>query len=279
MAKPKKRRVGAATSRTLHGSEAGLDVLALGTHPDDLEITCGGTLIRLARQGYRVGAADLTRGELGTRGSAEIRARETAAATKVLGLKLRVNLGLPDGSIETNQENLMAVIRLIRQHRPMLLLAPYWQERHYDHVHASNLISEAAFYAGLTKIETGEEAFRPFRVLYYMGRIEFTPSFVVDITDAFEAKMEALRCYSSQFHSAGRNARSGSSRSEKAGETLISTPLAWEVFQTLSRYYGAMIGARHGEPFVVREALELTDPVAFFGSFPASRQAHLFPPR
>ena len=252
-------------------------MLAFGTHPDDLEIACGGTLILLARQGYRVGAADLTRGELGTRGSAEIRARETEAANKVLGLALRVNLGIPDGNIETSQENLTSVIRLIRRHRPLLVLAPYWEERHYDHVHASNLVSEAAFYSGLAKIETGEESYRPFRVLYYVSRMEFTPSFVVDISAAFAAKMDALRCYGSQFHPGKPAARSTKLSKEK--ETLISTPLAWEVFETLSRYYGAMIGARHGEPFLMREALELADLVAFFRTFPASRRAHLFPAR
>jgi len=258
-------------NRKSAGRTAGLDVLAFGTHPDDLEISCGGTLIALARKGYRVGAADLTRGELGTRGTSTLRAKEAAEAAVFLGLSLRVNLGIPDGNIELSQENLMAVIRLIRQHRPRLLLAPYWLERHYDHVHASQLVSEAAFYSGLAKIETGEKNFRPFRVLYYMSRIEFKPSFVVDITDTYEDRMKALQCYRSQFHQEKISSRL------KAPETMISTPLALEVFETMTRYYGAMIGARHGEPFVVREALEINDPVAFFGALPDSRQAHLFP--
>jgi bacillithiol biosynthesis deacetylase BshB1 len=270
----------AKRSRTAAPDTTNLDVLAFGTHPDDLEIACGGTLISLVRRGYRVGAADLTRGELGTRGSAAIRDRETAAANKVLGLELRVNLGLPDGNIEATQTNLISVMRIIRQYRPMLLLAPYWEERHYDHVHASTLISEAAFYSGLAKIDTGQPAFRPFRVLYYLSRIAFVPSFVVDISETFNAKMEALQCYSSQFHSADAGSpRAKPKRRKEPGETLISTPLAWEVFETVSRYYGAMIGARHGEPFVVREALELNDPVAYFQNFPSSRQAHLFPGR
>jgi N-acetylglucosamine malate deacetylase 1 len=170
-----------------------------------------------------------------------------------------------------SQENLMAVIRLLRRHRPRLVLAPYWEERHYDHVHASQLVSEAAFYSGLAKIETGQESFRPFRVLYYVSRIEFNPSLVVDITDVFDAKMKAIRCYRSQFHQG--NAASGSGEPE----TMISTPLALEVLETITRHYGAMIGARHGEPFVVREALEINDPVAFFGALPDTRQAHLFP--
>lgn len=249
-----------------------MDVLAIGTHPDDLEIACGGTLIQLSRKGYQIGAADLTRGELGTRGTAQIRARETAAATRILGLALRVNLGIPDGNIELSQENLMAVIRLIRQHRPRLVLAPYWEERHYDHVHASQLVSEAAFYSGLAKIETGQERFRPFRVLYYVSRIEYTPSFVVDISDAFQAKMRAIRCYRSQFYG-------GKAPRTTEPETMISTPLALEVLETMTHHYGAMIGVLHGEPFVVREALEIDDPVEFFATWPDSRQAHLFPSR
>jgi bacillithiol biosynthesis deacetylase BshB1 len=253
----------------------GLDVLAFGTHPDDLEITCGGTLLHLRRRGWRIGAVDLTRGELGTRGSAETRARETAAANRILKLQFRVNLGIPDGNIELSQENLHAVIRQIRTHRPWLVIAPHWEERHYDHVHASRLVSEASFYSGLSKIETGQPAWRPFRVIYYLGRIGVRPSFVVDISDTFENMMKALRCYSSQVDA---GTRKSISRAGKMGPaTLISTPYAMQVFSTLTRYYGAMIGTEHGEPFVVREALELTDPVDYFRGFPVDRQAHLFP--
>jgi len=163
------------------------------------------------------------------------------------------------------------VIRVIRQYRPRLVLAPYWEERHYDHVHASQLVAEAAFYSGLSKIETGQESFRPYRVLYYMGRIGFRPSFVVDISETWDAKMRAIRSYRSQFHQGGE----GNELSEP--QTLISTPLALEVFETMARYYGAMIGARYGEPFRTREALEIRDLVEFFREFPDSKQAHLFP--
>ena len=251
-------------------SGRGLDVLAFGTHPDDLEISCGGTLRLLSAWGHRVGAVDLTRGELGTRGSSQTRDRESAAASRVMGLAFRENLNLPDGGIEINQKNLKAVIRVLRRHRPRLVLAPYWEERHPDHVHASRLVSEAAFYSGLPKIKTGEESFRPFRILHYVSRIEFTPSFVVDITSAFDAKVEAIRCYRTQFHHGRAEAASDEP------ETMLSTPLAMEVFETISRYYGAMIGTRHGEPFLMRETLEIDNPVEFFGGFPDDRQAHLF---
>lgn len=201
-----------------------LDILAVGTHPDDLEITCGGTLILLAERGHRVGAADLTAGELGTRGSAEIRARETAEASRILKVGVRENLGIPDGNIENTIENRLRVIRLIRKHRPRLLLIPYWEERHYDHVRASRLLAEAAFQSGLPKIATGQESFRPYRTLYYQGRIGFRPSFVVDISDTFDAKMQAIRSYRSQFH-----VDSGSSQpvgADAEPQTMISTAYA-----------------------------------------------------
>src|SRR5579885_2740553 len=253
-----------------------LDVLAIGTHPDDLEISCGGTLIHLANLGHRTGAVDLTRGELGTRGSAEIRHLETAAANQVLQLLVRENLGIPDGDIENTLENRLRLIRVIRRHRPRLLLIPYWEERHYDHVRASLLASEAAFQAGLPKIDTGQEAFRPYRVLFYAGRPSFRPSFVVDISEVFEEKMKAILSYRSQFHQEPAVESAGSGQPKKEPHTMISTPYALETLATMCRYYGAMIGARYGEPFLMREPLELRDPVSFFREFPDSKQAHLF---
>ncbi len=179
----------------------------------------------------------------------------------------------------------MKVIRAIRQHRPRLVLAPYWEGRHYDHIHASHLVAEAAFYSGLSKIETGQESFRPFRVLFYVSRVGFHPSFVVDISETFDAKMQAVRSYRSQFYKDQQSGAGGGLESEQATEpeaepeTMISTPLALEVLETMSRYYGAMIGARYGEPFLVKEPLEIPDMVSFFRVFPDSKQAHLFPPR
>ena len=259
-----------------------LDVLAFGTHPDDVELACGGTLILLANRGHHVGAADLTRGELGMRGSEPIRAQEAARSSQILKVSVRENLGIPDGQIETNQENLFRVIRTIRQYRPRLVLAPYWEERHYDHVHASRLIAEAAFYSGLAKIETGQDAFRPYRVLFYAGRMSFRPSFVVDISETFEAKMQAVRSYRSQFHAQfhaqfHEGGEEGEEGMTNEPQTFISTPYALEVFETVARYYGAMIGARYGEPFFLRETLEIADPVNFFREFPDTKQPHLFP--
>ena len=254
-----------------------LDVLAIGTHPDDLELCCGGTLILLSKRGHRIGAVDLTRGELGTRGSSQLRTMETKAANQHLKLRVRENLAIPDGDIENSAGNRLRVIRAIRKHRPRLLLVPYWEERHYDHVRASLLATEAAFQSGLSKIDTGQPSFRPFRTLYYAGRISYRPSFVVDITETFDAKMRAIRSYRSQFHDErkGRASKQPAAASEPA--TMISTPYALEVIETMGRYYGAMIGARYGEPFLLREGLEIDDPVAFFGKFSDDKQAHLFP--
>lgn len=253
-----------------------LDVLAIGTHPDDLEITCGGTLVLLANRGYRVGAADLTAGELGTRGTAEIRARETANASRALNLCWRENLNIPDGDIENTLENRLRVIRLIRRYRPRLLMIPHWEERHYDHVRASLLLSEAAFQSGLSKIETGEAGFRPFRTLFYQGRMGMRPSFVVDISDTFQTKMEALLSYRSQFHNSA-DSRPENHPHANEPQTMISTAYALEVMESMCRYYGAMIGARYGEPFLLKESLEISDPVGFFRQFPDTKQAHVFP--
>jgi bacillithiol biosynthesis deacetylase BshB1 len=252
-----------------------LDVLAVGTHPDDLEICCGGTLIHLANLGYRVGAADLTQGELGSRGSAEIRTQETADANNILKVCVRENLAIPDGDIENTLENRLRVVRLIRKYRPRLFLIPYWEERHYDHVRASLLLSEAAFQAGLPKIDTGQESFRPFRTIFYAGRISFRPSFVVDITAVFDAKMAAIKSYSSQFHNSTKVKSASESQAEP--QTMISSPYALEALETMCRYYGAMIGARYGEPFLLRESVEVSDPVKFFRDIPSDKQAHLFP--
>ena len=132
-------------------------------------------------------------------------------------------------------------------------------------------MAQAAFQSGLPKIETGQESFRPFRILFYVSRMAFRPSFVVDISETFEAKMQSIRSYRSQFHNSGEASQPGEP------QTLISTPYALEALETLCRYYGAMIGARYGEPFLLREPLELLDPVTFFREFPDTRQAHLFP--
>jgi bacillithiol biosynthesis deacetylase BshB1 len=235
-----------------------LDALAFGAHADDVELGCGGTLIKLAGLGRATGVAVLTRGELATRGSAEIRAVEFASAAGIMGLAVQTMLDIPDGQVEGTWENKLKIIGVLRAHRPKIVFAPYGVDRHPDHEEASRLVRHAAYLSGLKKIETGQPPFRPYKVLYYQTRFEFTPSFIVDISAVHEMKMRAIRAYGSQFHRPGQ-AESGSE------ETLIGRPGFLAAIETRDRHSGAQIGVAFGEPFLVREALKLEDPVGFFG--------------
>ena len=235
-----------------------LDVIAFGAHPDDVEIGCGGTIIKLEALGYTTGVVALTRGEMGTRGSAEIRAREFAAAARVLGVSVHKTLDMPDGRVEPNWENKVKVIREIRAHQPRVVFAPYWVARHPDHEAASRIVREASYLSGLKKLDTGQEAHRPFKVLFYQSRFEFSPSFVADISSSHEKKLEAIRCYESQFFSPNKT-------EHETDETLISRPDFIERIETRDRQYGTYVGVQFGEPFLAREALRIDDPVGFFG--------------
>jgi bacillithiol biosynthesis deacetylase BshB1 len=237
-----------------------LDVLAFGAHADDMELNCGGTLIKLAGMGYQTGVVALTRGEMATRGSAESRAREFAKAAEVMGLAAHKMLDIPDGRVEATWENKLKIIAEIRAHRPRIVVAPYWVDRHPDHENASQLVRASVYLAGLKRIETGQEAFRPVKLVFCQGRFEFSPSFVVDITDAQTKKMSAIRAYVSQFHRPDQPGPAAAS-----GETLIGRPEFLDHVEARDRRYGAQIGAKYGEPFLVREALKVDDPVAFFG--------------
>jgi bacillithiol biosynthesis deacetylase BshB1 len=238
-----------------------LDALAFGAHADDAELSCGGTLIKLARMGYKTGVVVLTQGETGTRGNAEIRAREFAKAAEVMGLTAHKMLDIPDGRVEVTWENKLKIIDEIRAHKPRIVLAPYWVDRHPDHENASQLVRASVYLAGLKKVETAQEAFRPVKVVFCQGRFEFSPSFVVDITDVQAQKMSAIRAYASQFH------RLDQSESTPApDETLIGRPEFLDFIEARDRRYGAQVGVKYGEPFLVREALKVDDPVTFFGS-------------
>jgi bacillithiol biosynthesis deacetylase BshB1 len=177
-----------------------LDAIAFGAHVDDLELSCGGTLAKLTRTGYKIGACELTRGELSTRGTVKQRLQEAEAAAKILGLELRISLDIPDGNVAETHENKLKVIEVIRKYKPRYIFAPYWKCRHFDHVHTSNVVSEAAFYSGLMKIDTGQEPHRPDFIFYYFLRHEAEPSFVVDTTETHKVKMDAIRAHVSQFH-------------------------------------------------------------------------------
>ena len=231
-----------------------LDLLAIAAHPDDVELTCGGTLIKMARRGYAVGILDLTGGEMGTRGSAERRRKEAAAAARILGVAHRENLGLPDAHLEMNMEYKLAIARRIRALRPRTVILPYWEGRHPDHYTASRLGYEGCFLAGLKRLDLEGEAYRPFKVLYsttYDRSVR--PSFVVDISREFSRRTQAILAYGSQFRPKGRERR----------RSKVYLPLDRLVHEVhlVARFYGEMIGVEHAEPFLVKEVMQAEDVV------------------
>ena len=234
-----------------------LNVLAVSPHPDDVELHCGGLMIRFADQGYATGIVDMSRGEKGTRGTTEDRKREAAAAAEVLGLSERLNLELPDARIGASETHRDALLDAIRRFQPEMLLVPHEAVRHPDHGATARLAKDAAFLAGLEKIETDRPAFRPRQLVFYLTHHAFRdprPSFIVDITSTYSRKVGAIKAHRSQFHDAHST----------EPETYISRPEFLEEVEAQNRYYGSLIGARYGEPFVVREYLSIDDPLAHF---------------
>ena len=243
-----------------------LDVLALAAHPDDVELSAGGTVCLMAQQGYRVGIVDFTRGERGSRGTPEGRMEEARAASDVIGLAARENLGLPDGNLVNTEENRLRVIRAVRRYRPHLVLLNPLECRHPDHGAAARLATEALFYSGLRKIETAEddgtpqEPWRPHHVLHYMQSIPFEPTVVVDVSAVWEQRIQALRAFRSQFHNPAYEA------AEDEPQTYVSNPDFFAWIEARARTYGYHIGATYGEPFLYRHGpIGTGDLVAFLG--------------
>ena len=231
-----------------------IDILAFGPHPDDVELTMGGTLLKLHSLGYSTGIVDLTAGEMGTRGTREDRAREAAAAGKLLNASVRQNLDLGDGGLVVSAETKRAVVEVIREHKPKLVFTNYPENNHPDHTASGTLVAEAAYLAGLGKYVAGGEPHRPNCVLYYLVPHKIAPSFVIDITPFHDAKMRAVRAYASQLHS-----------DEQAGpKTYISQPGFLERMEAIDRYHGALIDTDFGEAFYLREAMKVDDPIQFF---------------
>ncbi len=230
-----------------------LDVLAIAAHPDDVELSVGGTLAGLSIKGYRIGILDLTRGEKGTRGNPDLRASEAAQAAAILGAELRENLDLGDSRIMMTPETRIEIVRALRRLRPRLVLTQHWEDPHPDHAHTSRLVREAAHLAGLKKFdeEAGLERWRPSCVAYFLFPRTVTPTFIVDITETNERKWQAIGAHASQFH----NPESSEL------QTRVSTPAFLREIEARDRYFGAMLGVDHGEPFLVREALNVDDPV------------------
>ena len=234
-----------------------LDILAFGAHPDDVELAAAGTLIRAARAGARTGIITLTRGEMGTRGSPAARAAEFDAASDIQGLSHHEMLGLPDGRLAADDASREAIVREIREHRPRIVLLPYWEDRHPDHPATSKIVQEAAFLAGLRKLDTGQEPHRPAELVYYMASWEFEPGFIVDISDVIEEKRRAIAAYGSQvFTPSGPGSDP---------PTFISSEHFQELLLARMAHYGRLIGKKYGEPFRIRGYLEVNDLLSAFG--------------
>jgi len=228
-----------------------LDLLAIAPHPDDVELTCGGTLIKMARRGRRIGILDLTGGEMGTRGSVDIRRREAAAAARLLGVAHRENLGLPDAHLELRMDYKLAIARRIRALQPRTVILPCSTGRHPDHYTASQLGYEGCFLAGLKRLDIEGEAFRPFKILYatiYDRTVR--PTFVVDITREFARRNRAIYAYSSQFQPKGR---------EKRSKVFLPLDRLVQQVGLVARFYGEMAGVEYAEPFLVKEVMQVDD--------------------
>jgi bacillithiol biosynthesis deacetylase BshB1 len=219
-----------------------VDILAIAAHRDDVEQTCGGTLLKMADLGHSTGILDLTKGELGTRGTAKDRAREAEAAAQILKVSWRQALDIPDGRVENTWENRLKVARVIREQQPRVVILPYWKGRHPDHYTCSTLGYEACFLAGLAKLDLEGKPHRPFKIVYATLYYDIRPTFVVDITEQFEGRMQSLLAYKSQFtdQEAGR---SDFPPQAEIRERVVA----------MASYYGMLAGVRYAEPFLQKE--------------------------
>jgi bacillithiol biosynthesis deacetylase BshB1 len=228
-----------------------LDVLAIAAHPDDVEQTCGGTLIRMAEAGYRTGVLDLTAGDMGTRGSPELRVAESEIAARQMLLAWRGNLHFPDARLENTLTARLTLAMKIREQAPRVVILPYWEARHPDHYRASEMGFEACFLAGLKKLDEYSTPHRPQKILYASLYADVKPSFIVDISAQFDRRMTALLSYASQYGAVADG------DALFPGETEIRERLG-----AVARFYGNQIGVKYGEPFVVKEAMRIDDIVA-----------------
>lgn len=224
-----------------------LDILVLAAHPDDAELGCGGTILKHIAAGYKVGVVDLTRGELGTRGTTETRAKEAADSAKILGLSARENLGLPDGFFRNEREHQLEVVKAIRKFQPDIVLGNAIYDRHPDHGRASELIFEACFLSGLLKVSTAvdgqeQKPWKPKALYHYIQSQFVAPDFVVDVTDFWDKKMDAIKAFRTQFYDPGN----------KEPDTYISSPAFMKLVESRANELGHAIGAKYGEGFTVR---------------------------
>jgi bacillithiol biosynthesis deacetylase BshB1 len=235
-------------------SQAELDVLAVFSHPDDAELSVSGTLLKLKSQGYRTGVLDMTRGEMGTRGTPEMREQEAAEAARILKLDVRLNLGQPDGHVWPTEAARTAVVRVLRAHAPKIVLTTHGDDPHPDHANTCHIVREAARLATMARYdEEGEQqAVRMPALMHSLFSRRVVPSFIVDVSEFVEEKMASIRAHASQFYQV----------ESKEPATRISDPAFLDQIETRMRYFGSLIGVKAGEPFYVREALNVDDPVA-----------------
>jgi N-acetylglucosamine malate deacetylase 1 len=235
-------------------AETQLDVLAVFSHPDDAELTMAGTLLKLKSLGYRTGVLDVTRGEMGTRGTPEIRAKEALEAARVMGLDARLNLEQPDGHITVDEETRRVMVRVLRARAPKVLCTSHWEDPHPDHAATARIVREAARLATMGRYDeqSGLPTIKMPAIAYAVYSRLVNPSFIVDVSEFAEGKMNAIRAYASQFYSAESSEPS----------TRISEPGFLEQIEVRMRYYGSLIGVDAGEAFYVREALNVEDPFA-----------------
>src|ERR1700691_3296740 len=229
-----------------------IDLLAIAPHPDDVELTCGGTMLKMAQAGYQTGIIDLTRGETGTRGTPETRLKEAAKAAKILKVTVRRNLALPDARLRVCEEQKIAIAEVIRELQPHTVILPYWEGRHPDHYTTATLGFEGCFIAGLKNYALAGEAFRPFKILYAAAYAAVIPTFAVDITMHYDRRRQAILSYGSQFRppTKDRNSKVHIPLDDLEDRMSIS-----------ARYYGRMIGVKYAEGFVVKEIMQVDDVV------------------
>jgi len=227
-----------------------LDLLAIAAHPDDVELTCGGTLLKMAQKGYKTGILDLTEGEMGTRGTRETRAKEAALAAKILKVSWRGTLGVPDSDVQATRQNKLRLAKAIRELRPRTVILPYWEARHPDHYHASTLGYEGCFLAGLKQLPIQGEPYRPFKILYTTSFEGMPATIIVDITKQYETRRRAILAYGSQFRPA---------KSEKKQRVYLAIDELDPKMDLLARHYGQRIGVKYGEAFLQKELMEIED--------------------
>ncbi len=231
-----------------------VDLIFFGAHPDDIELSCGGTIVKAVKDGLRVGIIELTRGELGTRGTPKVRRREALKAAGILGARFREQLDFGDGNMRTGRDEELQIIEIVRRCRPHLVFSMWPDDRHPDHIRTGKLVAEASFYSGLRALETGLPAHRPQATIYYPQNYLVTPSFVVDVTKTWKTKMRAISAFKSQFYDP----------KSKEPPTFIADKKFLGMIEARGRHFGALIGVEYGEAFMTKQPPKVDDVIAAY---------------